>query len=600
MSGVAGIYNYDQRPIDRSALEGLVKRLGRRGPDGSGVWVDGCVGFGHCMLWTTPESLTEKLPRLNRRGDLAITADARVDNRDELCGILGLADRVELSDSELILAAYDAWGENCPEKIIGDFAFAIWDSRKRALFAARDRMGIKPFYYVHRDGRGFVFASEITPMFEAVGVEKRIDREAIRELLYMLQLPYDGTMFHGIYRLPRASALTVRNGALTVRRYWTPASIQPRRDVRLEEDAEEFRRLFRQAVKAQMRSAYPIGCFLSGGLDSSTIMCVAAELVECKSKLTGFSMVFDKLPCDEREYIEQVTNAVGVESVYTVADQKPVGGWDDLGRYFADYPDWPIQETPSQVFRPLLDRARDMGIRSILTGLGGDQVAQGSSLYLSGMLSSFRFIPLVEQWWQHGFSRQAVVNWTIVPIIPEFIMAPWRRLRRGEVRKKTYNVSRNSFASAAAWDDACAVVDPVTSVCLDGWWDTLAQQGGVELRHPFFEGRLVEFLLSLPPEEKCYNRIRKLVLREAAKGILPERVCNRKDKAEFSSLADMTLEIMQFDWRRSALMREGVIEREWAERCFDRASSGKMRSLGLRRLANAEAWYRSHCITEFQ
>ncbi len=183
MSGIAGVCNFDGRPVEIFTMETMTKALDHRGPDGSGVWIDGSVGFAHVMLWTTPESLKEKQPLLDASGQLVITANARIDNRDDLIRSLDLKGHADLSDSELILYAYSKWGEDCPEKLVGDFAFAIWDKRKRALFAARDRIGIKPFYYYHRDGRDFIFASEISPIFKAAGLEKRPDRKAIEEYL---------------------------------------------------------------------------------------------------------------------------------------------------------------------------------------------------------------------------------------------------------------------------------------------------------------------------------------------------------------------------------------------------------------------------------
>ena len=144
-------------------LERMNSILAHRGPDGAVVWHNGVVGLGHRMLHTTPESLREVLPLVNRGADLVITADARIDNREELIASLDLKHRpaAELADSELILAAYEKWGDHSPEKLLGDFAFVIWDGRQRSLFCARDHFGVKPFYYFYRPGHLFAFASEI-------------------------------------------------------------------------------------------------------------------------------------------------------------------------------------------------------------------------------------------------------------------------------------------------------------------------------------------------------------------------------------------------------------------------------------------------------
>jgi asparagine synthase (glutamine-hydrolysing) len=160
VSAITGIFHPDGRPVERATIERMVATLTHRGPDGSGAWSAGPVGLGHQMLWTTPESLHERLPFTTDRGDLTITADARIDNSDELIAVLRIRDR-QITDSQVILAAYERWGEDCPKHLIGDFAFAIWDARRQALFCARDHFGVKPFYYHHRSGRLFAFGTEM-------------------------------------------------------------------------------------------------------------------------------------------------------------------------------------------------------------------------------------------------------------------------------------------------------------------------------------------------------------------------------------------------------------------------------------------------------
>src|SRR5262245_20600165 len=160
----------------------MVASVAHRGPDASGSWCQGAVGLGHRMLWTTPESLSEKLPLANQAGDLAITADARIDNRDELTAALGLPPHSGVTDSMLILLAYEHWGEHCPEKLLGDFAFAIWDGRKRVLFCARDHFGVKPFYYCH-SGRLFAFASEIKALLSLPEVPRRLNEVRVADYL---------------------------------------------------------------------------------------------------------------------------------------------------------------------------------------------------------------------------------------------------------------------------------------------------------------------------------------------------------------------------------------------------------------------------------
>lgn len=188
MSGIAGIYYPDGRPVDRTDLERMGAAIAHRGPDGEGVWSNGPVALGHRMLWTTPESLQERLPRLSATGDFVLTADARIDNRDDLVAALDLSDRPtsEVTDSQLILAAYEKWGTSCSEKLLGDFAFAVWDSRRQQLFCSRDPMGIKPFYYYHTAGV-FAFASEIQALLCLDGVPRRLNEVKVADFLAHLR-----------------------------------------------------------------------------------------------------------------------------------------------------------------------------------------------------------------------------------------------------------------------------------------------------------------------------------------------------------------------------------------------------------------------------
>src|SRR3954466_8960392 len=161
MSGIAGIFQRDGAFVEPADLECMRQTLAHRGPDRSAVWNEASVGLVHCMLWTTPESLLDRQPSVNQRGTSWITADARIDNREELIATLGIGRTDEaITDSSLIMAAYDKWGEACPDKLIGDFAFVIWDSKRQAIFSARDPMGVKCLYYFC-SSQIFAFASEI-------------------------------------------------------------------------------------------------------------------------------------------------------------------------------------------------------------------------------------------------------------------------------------------------------------------------------------------------------------------------------------------------------------------------------------------------------
>lgn len=607
-----GLWQLDGRPVDRAELARMTEALAHRGPDGSGVWLEESVGLGHRMLWTTPESLHEKLPAVGTGGRLVITADARIDNREELARQLALRLTPELGDSALILAAYEQWGERCPEKLVGDFAFAIWDRQARTLFAARDRIGIKPVYYHYREGQVFAFASEIAPLFQATGLEKQPEQDAIREILATFATAHGRTLFKGVQRLPPASTLMLRGGNLGVRRYWEPSAGQGRRKPDLAGHTEEFRHLFSEAVRAQTRSAYPIGCLLGGGLDAASVLCVAARLVPDTARLSSYSMVFDRLPCDEREFIEPTVRQAGVESVFTIADAAPVEGWEGLRACHESLPDWPVQGLPKQSLWPLLEAAKARGVRVMLTGIGGDEVTQGSPYYLADLLTSGYWLTLAQELKRYRFSPHVLWFWMLEAILPEWACTLGRRFKdrvRGPSDASFFfggkeqaawmegqQLPRKGFPSASAWHEASAVVNPGIGLAFEGSWEVLGQRSGLEFRHPFYDARLVEFLLSVPSEEKRRQGTTKYLLREAMKNVLPEDLRRRKGKAEFSPMIAPRLDSMTFDPGSLALTRSGVLP---ASRVVDvvarrAAQPTPLSALVLWQLAVLETWYRLH------
>ncbi len=278
MSAIVGIYYLDNRPVNSLHLDHMLKSLAHRGPDGAEAWQEGPIGLGHGRLWTTPESVQEKLPLVNKTGDFILTADARIDNRNELIAALEVTDRPshEITDGELILRAYERWGEYCPEKLLGDFAFALWDRRRQVLFCARDPFGVKPFYYYHSD-RIFAFASEIKALLCLPEVPRRLNEVRVAD--YLLSILEDKviTFYWEIFRLPPGHGMTVGRERVLIRSYW---SLDPTYAIRYdsnEEYAEAFHDLFREAVCCRLRSAFPIGSTLSGGLDSSSVVCMARK-----------------------------------------------------------------------------------------------------------------------------------------------------------------------------------------------------------------------------------------------------------------------------------------------------------------------------------
>ncbi len=317
MSGIAAVLYRDGRHATAGGAQRMVDRMSHRGPDGRRAWAEGPVALGHAMLHTTHESLGETLPLV--AGPYALTADARIDNRDVLLPqlrttlrALGL-DREVVPDSAVVLAAYARWGVAGVERLVGDFAFALWDARERRLVCARDAFGIRPLYVADVPGRLLAVASEPKALFELDGVDVRLDEARIAESLSGRLYDPVGTAFAGVTRLPGGHVLTATEERVEQRRYWTlePASPPPTGRY-----AEQFAELFDEAVRCRLRSAFPISTELSGGLDSSAVTVVAARLLRgTGTPLHTVSLAYGDPASDERPFGQAVLDQLGAAAI---------------------------------------------------------------------------------------------------------------------------------------------------------------------------------------------------------------------------------------------------------------------------------------------
>jgi asparagine synthase (glutamine-hydrolysing) len=563
MSGIAGILpRQEGKPAAEADIQRMLARLRHRARDGSSWWMDKGVALGHAWLNTTDEAGPGLLTMAG--GKLAITADCRLDNRDELLARLGIRDS-SVADAVLLMRAYLRWGEACPEHLQGDFAFAIWDAERQQLFCVRDHFGVKPFYY-HSSGRRFIFASEIGPILDAGGVDFSISEHQISGFLAGLPDDPQSTAYADIFRLPARHSLTVTGNQVVLRRYW---QIEPSPRPMRSDAAEEFRHLFSQSVKNRMRGTPAVGAMLSGGLDSSSIACVAGLQNEAqrKPRLPTFSLVFEKgSPMDERPFIEAV-----------LAQQKVDGTLIGVGNYapFAEF-ERILEEQEETFLAPGLSLTRDIyrtagakGMKVLLDGHGGDEVVSQGHGHLHELANAGKWMEL----WRELRSASNTYGDGMLGLYYHFLTLygpAWRiaKLKRlasralGKLRghpagrpatslrglinpdlaKRTDLVER--FRRAGAMPPAVIASETLTHRWLlsNGMvphafevLDKAAANFGVEPRYPFWDKPLVEFCLALPGAEKLSQGFGRSVLRRAMEGILPPAVQWRRDKIDFTS-----------------------------------------------------------------
>ena len=570
MSGIFGLLNLDGRPAERPLLKRMASAIAHRGPDGDGLHVEGPVGLGHRMLHTTPESLHEVQPLRDETGEYCLTLDGRVDNRDKLRAELDAAGfhLRDDTDAELVLRAYQAWGESSPDRLVGDFAFALWDGRRRRLFCARDYLGSKPFCYA-ANGSRFIFASELHVLFADPALPREPNEGVVGEFLANRLTSTDETLFRGIHRLPAGHAAFVDASGMRTFRHWRP---DPARKIRCRDDgeyADRFREVFQTAVLRCARSSSPLAVDLSGGLDSSSIACMLAALrregTHAVPDMKTFSVVFPGLPCDETDYSREVARRWDLNHA-ELPCLKPVGMSPDAQvRRYLDFPDYP-NGSPMD---PIKAAARDEGFRVRLRGLGGDEWLNGSLLHCADLVRSMRILDLLKNVRPNmrlGRIRDLPVPhlpilryglWPLLPLslrnavnttlgrnpLPRWI--PDRFARRldlpARVRPRALDFPTPTHATREMVETG-TFAPYVRALELE---ERMSSFHAIEERNPFLDKDLVEFALALPEEQRWQRGQLKYVLRNAMRGLLPERVRMRDTKARFSHVY---LEALKATW----------------------------------------------------
>jgi asparagine synthase (glutamine-hydrolysing) len=536
MSGFVGIVELDGRPVEHDLLERLTNFQKFRGPDARGIWLDGAVGFGHTLLKTTPESEHECQPlRLN---DTWIVADCRVDARLELISELqarGQHKIEEAADIELILRAHHVWGEDCLQHLLGDFAFAIWDGPRRRLFCARDQMGVKPFYYAHLKSC-LIFSNTLDCVRQHPSVSGRLNDLAIADFLLFDMIREPGcTSFADIRRLPSAHSLVSGEHGVSVRRYWTLPVSAPIYHERPNECVEQFRELFDRAVADRLRTK-SAGVLMSGGLDSSTVAASAQRLARkgADSELCAYTEIFESLiPHEERRYAGLVAEELEMPIQFQANDG--FGLWEQANHKNHRWPE-PIHLPWSDAAIGILRQVAATR-RVALTGFGGDptltslltahfrqllrnkkfgQAVADAAGYLmaEGRLSRMYIRTRLDRWFPSKGSLPSYPSW----LNPELekrlgLRERWETLKGPPAPKEAVRPVAYEAMTDPMWGTLFDIYDPgVTRV-------------PVEVRHPFFDLRLVNFLLALPALPWCSD---KQLLRKTAKGVLPDAVRLRR------------------------------------------------------------------------
>jgi len=568
MCGIAGILNLDGRPVDRATLEAMTDALAHRGPDGEGFFLDGAVGLGHRRLSILDLSVAGCQPMASRNGRYHITYNGEIYNfvelRRELTD-LGFSFQTS-TDTEVLLAAFVCWGPACLKKLNGMWAFAIWDKQARTLFLARDRFGVKPLFICHAPKR-FAFASEIKALIPAVEFKLRPNLEVLCDVLSG-GIPDRGeeTVFRGIARVKAGSWMTIDlSAAATQETWWDTWSNRPDvpRDPRAQ--VERYRELFDDACRIRLRSDVPVGTLLSGGLDSSSVVCTisarrsnfkwsgASERLASDWQRT-FTARYPGLSADEGEYPDLVLKAAGLKGtdiLPTVQDART------FFQHLVNQQDVPVDQSLYAVHTVYREVARH-GIRVTLDGQGADEV-----------LSGYEAMTAARHYLQSGDLKEALAacecQAALSPahggkgqVARKVLAAALRShlplltgVRKLLKRPRPVAEPPSGFPSKAllearrddAWEPPegagtldAELYDQVHRRILPGIlrkFDHAAMSYSVESRMPFMDWRLITYSFALPAAQKVSGGFTKVVLREAMRGLVPQQVLERRAKLGF-------------------------------------------------------------------
>ena len=565
--GIAGIVAH--RAVNLDAIAGMSAAQAHRGPDDDGIWTGagGRVAFGHRRLAILDTTRAGHQPMTDPSGDLAICYNGEIYNYLELAAELrGAGARFETrSDTEVILAAYERWGEDCVAHFNGMFAFALYDRRRGRLFCARDRFGEKPFLFLATPDL-FAFASEYKALLGLAEAPGPDNYDRVR-LLRFLQSPRQGldddrdTLFPGIRQLLPGETLGLDLTSLEWRaaRYWDiyPDASAPAPSSA--DSAARFRELLTDSVRLRLRSDVALGSCLSGGLDSGAVVCLAREILGAETPYHVFTGRFPGSAADEWEYARQVVAATGaISHVAAPSPEAFVGEIED----FVWHNELPVGSTSQYAQWCVFALARDHGITVLLDGQGGDELLGGYESYFNQYLAGLE-----------PRSRRRAAR-AIRARYPGALDTGAARLKRGlgvRWRQRAARLSglgtdmtlglrpeATALLGAPAVEPVVPGLSPLhTALYRDSfhkhlptllrYGDRISMAHSREVRLPFCDHRLAEFVFSLPPEHLMGETQTKRVLREAMRGVLPEPVRQRWNKQGFVP--------PQADWFRHGLGR---------------------------------------------
>jgi asparagine synthase (glutamine-hydrolysing) len=606
MCGISGVLH--PGPDGEALISRMIATLHHRGPDEAGYYVDSDMVLGHCRLSIV--GLDDGIqPISNEDGTLWIVYNGEVFNYPEL--------RLELqkqghrfktgTDTEVLVHLYEQYGKECLSMLNGQFAFALWDSRKKELFLARDRVGIRPLYY-HQSGNRFSFASEIKALFVDPSIPRDIDPVALQQIFTYWTTLTPRTTFKGIYELPPGHFQIVRNGTIVEQGpFWEIPHFAPenRFSGTFPEAVEELTALLLDSIRLRLRADVPVGAYLSGGLDSSIITSLISQ--EFNNRLRTFSIGFQDAAFDERAYQQELVSYLGSDHSELLITN------DDIREHFPNvirHCEKPLLRTAPVPMFLLSGMVRDKGFKVVLTGEGADEVFGGYDIFKEGKIRHFwnkfpqstsrpRLLEKLHPYIFNDPARSRMMLQKFYSVTDDDCSDPlfshrirWKNTGKNQMFFSDEMLEQLGESSVHEQEllqrlpDGFNARDPLSKAqylemdifmsnyLLSSQGDRVAMGNSVELRVPFLDYRVMDFAAKLPPSWKIKAMDEKHILKKAFQGILPPGIVSRPKQPYrapirdvfFSGKSDYVEELLSDEY----LQKSGYFNRKKSRHLIDK------------------------------
>lgn len=613
MCGIAGIVSMNGRPVLLEELQSMCAAMVRRGPDDEGFYLGAGAGLGMRRL-SIIDLQTGRQPVRNEDGSVWAVFNGEIYNFQSLRRELEQRGHVFASatDTEVIVHLYEEYGTRCVEHLRGMFAFALWDTRRQQLLLARDRLGIKPLYYGEIGGR-WVFASELKAVLQLPEIERRLNWSAVNHLFTFLSTPPSESIVEGVHKLDPGHLLVASpSKGVRVERYW---------DVRFEPDdrltegdcVERLRELIEESVRLHLMSDVPLGAFLSGGIDSSSVVATMARLSPRPVKT--FSIGFKEGDYNELDHARRVAERFGTEHHELILNADVLGMLDDLAWHL----DEPFGDS-SAIPTYMVSKMASEQVTVVLSGDGGDELFAGYDKYLVEANERCYRLPAplrtalgaVGDRLPHGAKGRNFLRHFALPGWERYLDAS-TLFRRDEKRRL---FQADAFDRLSPHDPWRGKLDDLTHTN-DGWLsavqyldlknylpldiltkvDRMSMAHSIEARVPLLDHKLVEFSATIPPEFKLHRGTTKYIFKRAMQGILPDEIIHRPKRGFaiplgrwFRGQLDRVVRELLLSERSR---QRGIVNAAFVEQLLTQHRHGRDLDLQLWTLMSFELWCRT-------